>query len=76
MIKHIRIVPLLVGIVIGIIGMVVAKPQPQVVYKYPNPKTTAQTVYKDGNGVCYRYQANEVNCDANQDKLKDYPLNK
>ena len=76
MLKHIRIVPFVIGLVVGVIAMVVAKPQQNIVYKYPNPKTAKDTVYKDGNGICYRYQANEVNCDVNEDKLKEYPLNK
>ena len=76
MLNHIRLLPFVFGIVVGIIAVVVAKPQKNIVYKYPNPATANTTVYKDKNGICYRYQAKEVNCDANEDKLKEFPLNK
>jgi hypothetical protein len=76
MLHHLRVLPFLFGIVVGVITVIVAKPQKVVVYKYPNPSTAKTTIYKDGNGMCYRYQANAVNCDANEDKLKEFPLNK
>ena len=31
-------------------------------------------LYKDPNGACYRYKVEEVNCDKNEAKLKEYPL--
>jgi hypothetical protein len=76
MINHIRIVPLLTGLVIGIIAILCVKPEETVIYKYPHPDIADKTIYKDKNGVCYRYKATKVDCDKNQDKLKDFPLSK
>ena len=33
-------------------------------------------VYKDKNGVCYKYIATKADCDKNESRLKDFPLNK
>lgn len=76
MIKHIKLVPFLIGVVIGIIAVIFGKPEQNVVYKYPNPKTAKDTVYKDKNGICYRYVANLVDCDKNEAKLKEFPISK
>jgi hypothetical protein len=76
MLHHLRIVPLLSGLVIGIIAILCIKPEETVVYKYPHPDTAEKTIYKDKNEVCYRYHAKKVDCDKNQDKLKDFPLSK
>ena len=46
----------------------------ETIYKYPHPKTVDALVYKDPNGACYRYMVQEVNCDKNEGKLKEYPL--
>ena len=76
MLKHLRIIPLVAGIVIGIIAVLFIKPQQTVVYKYPTPDTAGKVVYKDKNGVCYKYIATKADCDKNESRLKDFPLNK
>ena len=76
MIKRLRIIPLIVGLVIGVIAVLFIKPQMTVVYKYPTPDTAGKVVYKDKNGVCYKYIATKADCDKNESRLKDFPLNK
>lgn len=76
MLKHLRIMPLIAGIAVGIIAVICIKPELNVVYKYPTPETAGKLIYKDNNGVCYKYSATEVNCDKNETRLKDFPLNK
>lgn len=74
MLNHIKIVPLILGIVIGIIAILFVKPIQQVVYKYPTPENAGKIVYKDNNGVCYQYESTPVDCDKNEARLKEYPL--
>jgi hypothetical protein len=74
MLKHIRFIPLLIGIFIGIFGIYFIKPTKNVIYKYPTPDNSNNIVYKDKNDVCYKYIAKEVDCDKNESRLKDYPL--
>jgi hypothetical protein len=76
MLNHIRIVPLLTGLVIGIIAILCIKPSGNEVHVYPHPDTADKTIYKDKNGICYRYHPTKVDCDKNEDKLKDFPLSK
>jgi hypothetical protein len=76
MIKHISIVPLLVGLAVGVVAILMIKPEKTVVYKYPNPGSEEKNIYKDKNGVCYQYVAKKVDCDKSESKLKDFPLSK
>jgi hypothetical protein len=74
MIKHIRLIPLIIGIIVGIIGIYFVKPEQSIIYKYPTPENAGKLIYKDKNGLCYKYTSKEVNCDANESRLKDYPI--
>ena len=76
MLKHIRLIPLICGLVIGIIAILCINPQKTVVYKYPTPESAGKVVYKDKNGICYKYSSKEVSCDKNESRLKDFPLSK
>jgi hypothetical protein len=76
MIRHIRIMPLIAGIVIGIVAILFINPEKSVIYKYPTPENSGKIIYKDKNGVCYKYTATQVDCDKNESRLKDFPLNK
>ena len=76
MIRHIRVMPLIAGILIGIVAILFIKPEKTVVYKYPTPENAGKIIYKDKNGVCYKYSAAQVDCDKNESRLKDFPLNK
>ncbi len=75
MFKHIRIIPLIIGLVIGVIAILLIQPQKNVIYKYPTPETAGKVVYKDKNGVCYKYTSTVVDCDKNEARIKDFPLN-
>lgn len=68
--------PFIIGIIAGIIAIFFIKPEKSVIFKYPTPENSGKTIYKDKNGVCYKYSSNEVNCDSNESRLKDFPLNK
>ena len=76
MIKHISIVPLLVGLAVGAVAILMIKPEKEAVYKYPNPGNKEKNIYKDKNEVCYQYVAKKVDCDKNESKMKDFPLSK
>ena len=75
MLKHIQIIPLIIGLLVGVVTVVMIKPQQNIVYKYPIPDTADKIIYKDKNGVCYKYKATKVDCDKNESRLKDFPLN-
>jgi hypothetical protein len=76
MIKHFRLFPFIFGVIIGIVAIFFVQPSKNIVHKYPTPETADKLIYKDKNGVCYKYSAKEVNCDKNESRLKDFPLSK
>lgn len=76
MLKHLKIYPFILGLIVGIIGILCINPEKNITYKYPTPENSDKLIYKDNNGICYRYKATEVNCDKNESKLKPFPLSK
>ena len=74
MLKHIKLIPLIIGLIIGVIAVVFIKPQQTIVHKYPTPETAGKDIYRDKNGVCYKYTAIKQDCDKNESRLKDFPL--
>jgi hypothetical protein len=76
MLQHLRLLPFLLGLVIGIIAILCIKPEQAVVRKYPNPSNAGKLIYKDRNGMCYKYTSKEVDCDKNESRMKEYPLSK
>jgi hypothetical protein len=70
-----HLTPFLIGLAVGISYILMGgRGAHEVIYKYPHPTTVDALVYKDPNGACYRYKVEEVNCDKNEGKLKEYPL--
>ena len=70
-----HVIPFIVGVSAGVLYIVMGgRGAHQVIYKYPHPSTVDALVYKDPNGACYRYKVEQVNCDKNEAKLKEYPL--
>ena len=68
-------IPFVIGLVCGIVYIALGgRGAHEVIYKYPHPTTVDALVYKDPNGACYRYKVEQVNCDKNEKKLKEYPL--
>lgn len=51
----------LLGLIIGLVIVYFTAGPPQAIMKYPNVGNSSK--YVDENGVCYRYQAEQVNCD-------------
>jgi hypothetical protein len=67
--------PFIIGLGVGLLYVAMGgRGAHEVIYKYPHPSTVDALVYKDPNGACYRYRVQEVNCDKNEGKLREYPL--
>jgi hypothetical protein len=52
----------------------ILKPAPMVIMKYPNLENTADVIYRDRNGTCFKYDTKTVDCDKHEDRIKPYPL--
>jgi hypothetical protein len=74
MLNHFKLLPFVVGIGSGIVALYFYKPEKQVIIEYPHPRDGEKKIYRDRNGVCYTYTSHEVDCDANEATLKDYPI--
>lgn len=64
----------MLGLTVGFFCVYVLKPSALVVVKYPNLENSGEVVYRDRNGTCFKYDVKEVDCDAEEDRIKPYPL--
>ncbi len=74
MLERFHLLPFLAGIVVGIFLITTFKSETPVVMRYPHPDNVNGRIYKDKNNICYQYKSNVVDCDANEETLKPYPL--
>jgi hypothetical protein len=74
MLDHFRLLPFLLGLVAGYFLITFYKSPAHVILEYPHPDNVVNRVYQDSNGVCYKYNSNEVDCNTHEDDLKQYPL--
>jgi len=74
MIQHFIWWAFVIGLGMGIVGIYYMDPSMTTVVKYPSPDMVDKLVYKDRNGVCYKYGVKEVDCDANEARMKSFPL--
>lgn len=74
MLHHLRLIPFMIGLTIGIVGILFVRPDQNIQYRYPVPDQAKELVYKDRNGLCFQYLPKEVDCDSNEGKLKSFPL--
>ena len=71
---NLKFFPLLVSFAFGIFLVYVLKPAPLIIYKFPNLENAGKLIYKDRNGTCFVYETNEVDCNANESRIKAFPL--
>jgi hypothetical protein len=74
MLQHFRFIPYLAGLALGLVILLGYTAPPRVIFEYPHPTALQHKVYRDQTGICIQYSAEEVNCDANEATLRDYPL--
>ena len=74
MFNHFRFLYFFIGLGIGLFAAYFYKPEKQIIKQYPHPSEAHEKVFKDPNGTCYKYTSHEVNCDANEGTLQDYPV--
>ena len=70
----IRFPALVAGVVGGFILLRLFAIDRPIFYKWPSPENAGKVRYKDKNGICYEYTSDAVDCNANKDKIKPYPI--
>jgi hypothetical protein len=73
MLKHFKLIPFISGLVIGAIIFFGFKPDTKDrVVKWPNPENAGKVVYRDRNGLCYKFESQIVDCTKVKEKLQAY----
>jgi hypothetical protein len=71
---NIQFFPMLISFAVGVFVVYVLKPAPLVIMKYPNLENAGKLIYRDRNGTCFVYETKEVDCNANESRIKPFPL--
>jgi len=74
LLKNIKFFPLLMSFAFGIFIVYILKPTPIIIIKYPNIENAGKLIYKDRNGTCFVYETKEVDCNANEGRIRAFPL--
>lgn len=69
-----RPVPLLAGLALGCYVVFGYNQPKREIFDYPHPTNNKDAVYKDPTGACYKYTSKEVDCDANEKTLQQFPV--
>jgi hypothetical protein len=68
-----KLIPFVAGLVIGGIIFFGFKPDTKDrVVKWPNPENAGKVVYRDRNGLCYKFESQIVDCAKVQENLQAY----
>jgi hypothetical protein len=74
MLGHFRLLPFIAGLGVAAIIFLIYKPEKQIIRQYPHPSDADGKIFRDPSKTCYKYTTHEVNCDANEATLRDYPV--
>ena len=61
--KFINPLYFIISLCIGLGIVYIFSNQPKIIMKYPTPFNIENTIYKDNNDVCYKYESKEVSCE-------------
>jgi hypothetical protein len=75
MFHHFKLLPFLGGLVAGYVIFFILKPDTanaDKVVKWPHPDNVDKTVYRDRNGLCYKFEAQIADCGKVKDILQPF----
>jgi hypothetical protein len=64
----------LAGIIAGIFIICTMRLKTKEIIRYPNPENVDSTIYRDKNGVCFKFKSNDVSCEDNASAIKEFPI--
>ena len=64
----------LISFCIGMFISYITTPTPEIIIKFPTPENAGKIVYKDSANVCYKYDAEKVQCPKNKKLIKKIPI--
>ena len=69
--------PFFISLFFGFLMVYITAPEPKIVFKHPNPDNIDRNIYNDNEdeGVCYKYEVDEVKCPNNKKLIKEHPVN-
>jgi hypothetical protein len=64
----------IISLALGLLFVYLSSPDPTIVYVYPTPDNAGHVEYKDKADNCFQFEANEIQCPSNKNKIKTIPV--
>ena len=64
----------MISLAIGFFLAYIFGPRPTILYKYPTPANTDNTIYKDDLNNCYKYNSTKVSCPVDKKQIHTIPI--
>ena len=69
-----NVIAFIISFCVGLVYIYFTNNEQKVIIKYPTPMNVGKTVYKDDNGVCYKYHIKKVECPEDTTKIKNVDI--
>lgn len=53
-----------IAFALGVFYVYISTPKPRIIIKYPTPFNANKVYYQSDDGMCYKYNVEEVKCDS------------
>ena len=63
-----------IALFIGMFFVYISTPTPDIIIKYPIPEEADKLIFKDYADTCYKYIAEEIQCPANKNEIKNIDI--
>ena len=70
--KFINFPIFLVSLAVGLFVVYISLPPTQIIYVYPTPDNEDKITYKDRADNCFHFKSIEVDCPADESKIRSY----
>ena len=64
----------LISLAVGLLFVYLNEPPQNIIYVYPTPENVNDVEYKDSANNCFSFEANEVKCPTDKNKIKSIPI--
>jgi hypothetical protein len=63
----------LLSFTIGLFYIYITNPPRNIIYKFPSPINSKNTIYRDNSNLCYKFVSTRSECPINKELIKEQP---
>jgi len=63
----------ILSLTIGLFYVYITNPPKNIIYKFPSPLNTENTIYKDNSNLCFKFESKRSECPIDKSLIKEQP---